>query len=58
MEIHLSYSLSMSIVVLNQSFTSQIIEFHFFVSRATGKTSSIRVELTIIDCTEMVVELV
>lgn len=58
MEIHLSYSLSMSIVILNQSLTSQIIKFHFFVSRATGKTSSIWIELTIIDCTEMVVELV
>ncbi len=58
MKIDFSDWLSMSIVVLNESFAPQVVEFDLFISWARGKTGPIWVEFAIVDGSQMIVELI
>jgi hypothetical protein len=41
MEIHLSHWLTMGIVILDQSLTTEVIKFHLLIRRATGQTCAV-----------------
>lgn len=57
-EIHLGDWLPMGIVVLDQSLAAQIVQLYLLISRTACQTGTVGVELAVIDCTQMVVELV
>ncbi len=58
MKIHLCHTLTMSIIILNQSPTPQIIQLHLFISRTRSQTCTIRIKFTIINPTQMITKLI
>lgn len=58
MEVDSCDCLSMRIIVLNQPFASQVVEFDLFICGAWGQAGTVGVELAIVDGAKMITEVI